>query len=215
MKMIDYERVSKFISLVLRHKPEAAKLTVDKYGYANVAELVNYLNKRFGGFTETDLDVIVTTDDKQRYSYNEDHTKIRAVQGHSIKVELELVEQKPPELLYHGTAEKYIPSIMEQGLIPKQRQYVHLSNNTFTAHKVGQRHGGRTYICVVAAQLMHEHGYKFYLSENGVWLTDKVPVKYLTPCLVIDEGEAKSLAVMLGEYDKYFEYHPYKDSLSE
>lgn len=205
--MIDYERVSKFISLVLRHKPDAANLSLDKYGYAQVDELVAYLNKKYGGFTVTDLDTIVETDDKQRYSYNNDHTKIRAVQGHSIKVELELIEQQPPELLYHGTAEKYIPSIMEQGLIPKQRQYVHLSNNTFTAHKVGQRHGGRTYICVIASQLMYEHGYKFYVSENGVWLTDKVPTKYLTPCLVDSGNEAKDLAVQLGEYDKYFEYH--------
>ena len=85
--MIDYERVSKFISLVLRHKPDAANLSLDKYGYAQVDELVAYLNKKYGGFTVTDLDTIVETDDKQRYSYNNDHTKIRAVQGHSFPVD--------------------------------------------------------------------------------------------------------------------------------
>lgn len=203
--------VSRFISLVLRHKPEAANLSLDKYGYAQVDELVAYLNKKYKGFTETDLDTIVETDDKQRYSYSNDHKRIRAVQGHSIPVELELMEQQPPELLYHGTSSKYVPSIMEQGLIPKSRQYVHLSNNTFTAYKVGQRHGGTTVIFVVAAQLAYEQGYKFYQAENGVWLTDKIPKGFITPCFITSEYELKELSVQMGEYDNYFEYHPPKE----
>ena len=177
---MNYEGISKFISLVLRHKPEAANLTVDKYGYAQVDELVAYLNKKYGGFTVTDLDTIVETDDKQRYSYNNDHTKIRAVQGHSIPVELMLVEQQPPELLYHGTSSKYLSSIMDQGLIPKQRQYVHLSKDVDTAHTVGLRHGAGTVILVVSAEQMWKDGYKFFLSDNGVWLVDEVPTKYFT-----------------------------------
>lgn len=177
---MNYEGISKFISLVLRHKPEAANLTVDKYGYAQVDELVAYLNKKYKGFTVTDLDTIVETDDKQRYSYNNDHTKIRAVQGHSIKVELELVEQQPPELLYHGTSSKYLSGIMEQGLIPKQRQYVHLSKDVETAMIVGARHGGKTVVLKIMAQPMYISGHKFYQAENGVWLTDTVPSNYFT-----------------------------------
>ena len=196
---MNYEGISKFISLVLRHKPEAANLTVDKYGYAQVDELVAYLNKKYKGFTVTDLDTIVETDDKQRYSYNNDHTKIRAVQGHSIKVELELVEQQPPELLYHGTSSKYLSGIMEQGLIPKQRQYVHLSNNTFTAYKVGQRHGAATVILVIAAQKMYEQGYKFYCAENGVWLTDKVPTKFMRSYFVNSDAELTDINFSLSE----------------
>ena len=205
--MMDYERVSKFISLVLRHKPEAANLTVDKYGYAQVDELVAYLNKKYGGFTVTDLDTIVETDDKQRYSYNNDHTKIRANQGHSFPVDLGLEAQQPPLLLFHGTSTKYLDSIMEKGIISKSRQYVHLSKDVDTAHTVGLRHGGGTVILVVSANQMWKDGYKFFLSDNGVWLVDEVPTKYFTLWHVNSSFDLNHLKVVADEFDNYFVNH--------
>ena len=205
--MIDYERVSKFISLVLRHKPEAANLTVDKYGYVQVDELVAYLNKKYGGFTVTDLDTIVETDDKQRYSYNNDHTKIRAVQGHSFPVDLGLEAQQPPLLLFHGTSTKYLDSIMKRGIISKSRQYVHLSKDVDTAHTVGLRHGAGTVILVVSANQMWKDGYKFFLSDNGVWLVEEVPTKYFTLWHVNSSFDLNHLKVVAGEFDDYFVNH--------
>ena len=205
--MIDYERVSKFISLLLRHKPEAANLVLDKYGYAQVDELVAYLNKKYGGFTVTDLDTIVETDDKQRYSYNNDHTKIRAVQGHSFPVDLRLEAQQPPLLLFHGTSTKYLDSIMKKGIISKSRQYVHLSKDVDTAHTVGLRHGAGTVILVVSANQMWKDGYKFFLSDNGVWLVNEVPTKYFTLWHVNSSFDLNHLKVVAGEFDDYFVNH--------
>ena len=205
--MIDYERVSKFISLVLRHKPEAANLTVDKYGYAQVDELVAYLNKKYGGFTVTDLDTIVETDDKQRYSYNNDRTKIRAVQGHSFPVDLGLEAQQPPLLLFHGTSTKYLDSIMEKGIISKSRQYVHLSKDVDTAYTVGLRHGAGTVILVVSANQMWKDGYKFFLSDNGVWLVDEVPTKPFPLWHVDTSCDSNDLQVVPNEFDDYFVNH--------
>ena len=205
--MIDYERVSKFISLILRHKPNVANLSLDKYGYAQVDELVAYLNKKYGGFTVTDLDTIVETDDKQRYSYNNDHTKIRAVQGHSFPVDLGLEAQQPPQLLFHGTSTKYLDSIMEKGIISKSRQYVHLSKDVDTAHTVGLRHGGGTVIFVVSAEQMWKDGYKFFLSDNGVWLVDEVPTKYFTLWHVNSSFDLNHLKVVAGEFEDYFVNH--------
>lgn len=124
------------------------------------------------------LDEIVRTDEKQRYSYNEDHTLIRANQGHSIPADVELEEVEPPEFLYHGTGEKFTASIDKQGLIPKSRLYVHLSPDEETAVKVGRRHG-KPVIYLVRAENMKRDGYAFYRSVNGAWLTKEVPVKYL------------------------------------
>ncbi|MBR4430085.1 MAG: RNA 2'-phosphotransferase, partial [Clostridiales bacterium] len=118
--------------------------------------------------------------EKQRYSFNEDKTLIRANQGHSIPVDVELEEKQPPEILFHGTGEKYASSIDEQGLIPKSRLYVHLSGDEETAHRVGQRHG-KPVIYQVKSGDMYRDGYKFFCSVNGVWLTKSVPVKYLSP----------------------------------
>lgn len=205
--MIDYERVSKFISLVLRHKPEEANLVLDKYGYAQVDELVAYLNKKYSGFTVTDLDTIVETDDKQRYSYNNDHTKIRANQGHSFPVDLGLEAQQPPLLLFHGTSTKYLDSIMKRGIISKSRQYVHLSKDVDTAHTVGLRHGAGTVILVVSANQMWGDGYKFFLSDNGVWLVDEVPTKYFTLWHVNSSFDLNHLKVVAGEFDDYFVNH--------
>ena len=124
------------------------------------------------------LEEIVRTDEKQRYSFNDDHTLIRANQGHSIPVDVELEEKKPPDTLWHGTGEKYVPSIDVQGLIPKSRLYVHLSSDIETARKVGGRHG-KPVIYEINCRRMTDDGYHFFHSANHVWLTKEVPVKYL------------------------------------
>ena len=125
------------------------------------------------------LEEIVRTDEKQRYSFNEDHTLLRANQGHSIPVDVELEEKNPPDVLWHGTGEKYVASIEAQGLIPKSRLYVHLSSDVDTAKKVGSRHG-KPVVYQVDCRKMAEDGFIFYLSVNKVWLTKAVPAKYLS-----------------------------------
>ncbi len=168
---------SKFMSLILRHKPEAIGISLDEHGWANVDELIEGISKTHE-FSMEILEEIVRTDEKQRYSFNEDKTLIRANQGHSIPVDVELDEVEPPEELWHGTATKYEASIDEHGLIPKSRLYVHLSKDKETAVKVGQRHG-KPVLYIVKAGDMYKAGYKFYLSKNGVWLTKEVPPEYL------------------------------------
>ena len=168
---------SKFISLILRHKPEAIGISLDEHGWANVDELIAGVS-RTQPIDMATLERIVAEDEKQRYSFNEDKTLIRANQGHSIPVDVELEEVEPPEILYHGTGEKYVASIDDQGLIPKSRLYVHLSPDEDTAKKVGQRHG-QTAIYTVPSGEMHKDGISFYRSVNGVWLVKAVPVKYL------------------------------------
>ncbi len=177
MSQKNKESTSKLIALVLRHKPEEIGITLDEHGWANVNELITGI-ARTQPFDMTALEEIVSTDEKQRYSFNEDKTLIRANQGHSIPVDVELEEKRPPELLYHGTGEKYTASIDAQGLIPKSRLYVHLSPDYDTAVKVGSRHG-KPVVYTVAAGEMQKNGYVFYLSVNGVWLTKSVPVDYL------------------------------------
>lgn len=125
------------------------------------------------------LEEIVRTDEKLRYSFNEDRTKIRANQGHSVPVDVELKEAVPPEFLYHGTTDRFKDRIMKEGLKPMSRLYVHLSKDMDTALKVGKRHGGHPVIFRIRSGRMHENGMSFYLSENGVWLTKKVPPEYM------------------------------------
>lgn len=165
--------VSKYISLILRHKPETIGITLDEHGWANVDELIQGVH-----ISLEKLEEIVKTDNKQRYSFNEDHTKIRANQGHSIQVDVELEEKLPPSILYHGTATKYQESIEQSGLIPKSRLYVHLSKDIDTAKIVGSRHG-KVIVYEVDCAKMIEDGCVFYLSKNGVWLTKEVKFKYL------------------------------------
>ena len=169
--------ISKFISLILRHKPQTIGITLDEHGWANVDELIEGVSKTHP-MTMEDLERIVAQDDKQRYSFNEDKTLIRANQGHSIPVDVELEEVEPPEILYHGTGEKFAASIEEQGLIPKSRLYVHLSGDVETAHKVGIRHG-KSVVYKVKSGEMNRNGFKFFRSVNGVWLIKHVPVEYL------------------------------------
>lgn len=173
----DLESASKYISLILRHKPETIGITLDEHGWANVDELIKGVSKKYPINLEI-LENIVATDNKQRYSFNDDKTLIRANQGHSIPVDVELAIVNPPEVLYHGTGEKFVESIDAQGLIPKSRLYVHLSADTDTAVKVGSRHGNPVVYKILSGKMFHD-GHVFYKSVNGVWLTKEVPVEYL------------------------------------
>ena len=170
--------LSRYMSLILRHKPEVIGITLDEHGWANVNDLICGIEKNNPGFNMDILEQIVRTDSKQRYSFNDDKSLIRANQGHSVNVDVELKEKEPPEYLYHGTGEKYVKSINQDGLIPKSRLYVHLSKDIKTAENVGKRHGKEVVYRINSGQ-MYRDGYKFYLSENGVWLIKEVPVKYL------------------------------------
>lgn len=172
-------KMSKFISKILRHKPEIIGISLDECGWANVQELISGINA--AGRQHIDmsmLEEIVRTDEKQRYSFNEDRTKIRANQGHSIPVDLNLESQIPPDILYHGTGLQSVPSISRQGLLPMGRMYVHLSKDYETAVKVGQRHG-RCCVYEVNTLQMAKDNYIFYQSANHVWLTEYIPVQYL------------------------------------
>ena len=169
----EYTRKSKFISLILRHKPDVIGIKLDRHGWANVNELLTGV-----GISMEDLEHIVNTDEKKRYSFNENKTKIRANQGHSIDVEMEFKEKVPPNTLYHGTSTKFLDSISKHGILKGNRQYVHLSKDVETAIKVGSRHG-KPVALVVDCNKMVEDGYKFYLSDNDIWLTDHIPYKYV------------------------------------
>lgn len=176
-KRKDLDRVSKFISLILRHQPEAVGITLDEHGWADVDSLIAGIRKT-RVFDREMLEEIVETDNKKRYSFSEDKRLIRANQGHSILVDVELLVAVPPEILYHGTGRKYVESIDRTGLIPKGRLYVHLSGDVDTARKVGSRHG-RPVVYRIKSGQMQGDGYVFYRSVNGVWLTNDVPVRYL------------------------------------
>lgn len=173
----DLTKISKYISLILRHKPEVIGIQLDANGWANVEALLAGIGRKYPIDFEV-LEEIVRTDNKERYSFNEDKTKIRANQGHSIQVDVELSVTEPPEILYHGTAERFSASIEAKGLLPQYRLYVHLSPDTATAEKVGRRHG-KPVIYLVNAGQMQQDGYTFLLSANGVWLTKMVPAQYL------------------------------------
>ena len=175
---MDYIKTSKYLALVLRHKPEKIGLTLDEHGWADVDELIEKTVRSGRELDRESLEYIVRTNDKKRYAFNEDHTKIRASQGHTIPVDVELEETVPPDVLYHGTAESSLPSIMDKGLLKMKRLYVHLSKDVSTAIKVGQRHGKPVVLLIDSAR-MYKDGYKFYLSANSVWLTEHVPAEYL------------------------------------
>jgi putative RNA 2'-phosphotransferase len=173
-----YKQISKFLSLVLRHKPEVIGLNLDENGWADVKELQEKCAKQNQDFTLEELDEIVETNDKKRFIYNEDKTKIRANQGHSIDIDLALKPQQPPEFLYHGTAENNVKSILEKGIEKRSRQHVHLSSDKDTAAKVGMRHGKPVLLTIMTGK-MYENGITFYLSENKVWLTDFIDPEYI------------------------------------
>lgn len=170
--------LGRFLSLILRHNPKAAGIELDEHGWADVKQLLAGMNKAGRRIDSQDLERIVRENNKQRYCFNEDHTKIRANQGHSIKVDVELKECRPPALLYHGTAERFLERIKLEGITRQTRQYVHLSGDEKTAMQVGSRHG-RPVVLTVDAAAMWADGHTFYLSENGVWLCKQVPWRYV------------------------------------
>lgn len=179
MNEIEKKRISKFLSLILRHQPEIIGLKLDDNGWAEVEELRMKSAKRSVYFTLDELDEVVETNNKKRFAFNEDKTRIRASQGHSIDIDLALETRQPPEFLYHGTAEANISSIMEKGIEKRTRQHVHLSADKETATKVGMRHG-KPIILTIRTGKMHEDGIDFYFSANEVWLTDFVDAQYIS-----------------------------------
>ena len=174
MEKNNLTKTSKFISLILRHKPETIGIKLDEHGWADVEDLLKDVDIDF-----STLEQIVKEDEKGRYSFSDDKTKIRANQGHSINVDVELEEKIPPNVLYHGTAEKYLDNINLEGLKPMSRLYVHLTEDLEIAKKTGQRHG-KLVIFEIDAKRMIDDGIKFYLSVNNVWLVRTVPPKYLS-----------------------------------
>ncbi len=171
-------RTSRFLSLVLRHRPEAIGLELDAAGWASVSELIRLAGEHGRELSESHLREVVETNDKRRFSLSADGSRIRARQGHSIRVDLGLEPVTPPAVLYHGTATRFLDSILRRGLVKGKRHHVHLSADEATARAVGRRHG-QPVVLRVDAGGMHGAGHAFYLSENGVWLTDHVPVEYL------------------------------------
>ena len=175
----DKKRIGKFLSLILRHDPGTIGIELDENGWADVNELIEKCKKHRYHFSMEDLIEIVETNDKQRYSFNEKRSKIRANQGHSIDIDLDLSPVEPPEYLYHGTATRFMSSIMEKGILKGSRQHVHLSKDKQTATNVGLRHGKPVILTIMSGK-MHRDGIPFYLSDNGVWLTDYIDTKYIS-----------------------------------
>jgi putative RNA 2'-phosphotransferase len=188
---IDNIQLSKFLSYVLRHKPDAIGLTLDSQGWASIDELITKANAAGTKFDQIALLRVVETSDKKRFSVSPDGLRIRAAQGHSVSVELGLSARQPPPVLYHGTATRFVDSILAQGLRPQARQHVHLSLDEATSLRVGERHG-KAYIFRVDALAMHAKGFIFYLSDNGVWLTDRVPPEFLLPSSSAEDRAAAS-----------------------
>lgn len=170
--------VSKFLAKHLRHAPEALGLTLQSGGWVSVDELLAASERTGFTISYDELIECVETNDKQRFSFDDTGDLIRANQGHSVEVDLQLEEKQPPDVLYHGTVERFLVSIMAEGLRRGKRHHVHLSKDTETARKVGARRG-KPVILQVDAGKMHEVRFKFFLSVNGVWLTDAVPAGFL------------------------------------
>lgn len=166
--------IGRMIAYLLRHNPE--DLSMDKNGWVSTNELINKLNINI----DTLRDVVITND-KKRYTFNNDETQIRALQGHSIDIEPILTKSIPPKTLYHGTSPDFLDSILNNGLSRMKRQHVHLSSDVKTAYSVGKRHSKdkKPVLIMIKSKEMHDDGFDFYLSDNGVWLTDNVPSKYI------------------------------------
>ena len=174
---------SKTISYLLRHHPEDAHLTMDAHGWVGVDELIQNLELYQNIIiSRKELDEIVATNDKKRFAFSDDGLKIRASQGHSIQIDLGLKPSTPPDILYHGTADRFLDTIKKEGLLAMSRQQVHLSSTKEIATSVGARHG-RPVILFIESGKMNAEGYLFYISENGVWLTDHVPPQFIKETL--------------------------------
>jgi len=170
-------KMSKFLSYVLRHHPESIGLTLDNHGWIPIKDLLEACRENKTTLTRDDLQDIVDMCPKKRFAVSDDGKKVRANQGHSVKIDLDYTLAEPPELLYHGTGMKAKDIITLAGIDKMQRTHVHLSSDILTAYSVGQRHG-KPVIFVIAAKKMYDAGYVFYLSDNGVWLTNDVPPQY-------------------------------------
>lgn len=171
-------KISKYLSKHLRHTPDRLSLTLAPGGWVTVDELLSACAIHQFPLTRAELEEVVATSDKQRFSFDATKTRIRANQGHSVEVDLQLEPQIPPAVLYHGTCEQSVPAILESGLLKMSRHHVHLSQDVETARKVGLRRG-RPVMLAIDTAAMQQAGFTFYCSENGVWLVDRVPPLYL------------------------------------
>jgi putative RNA 2'-phosphotransferase len=172
------DKLSRLLSLILRHKPETVGLALDPNGWLAVDDLLSALARHGTPISRATLDRIVRENDKQRFAFDDSGAKIRANQGHSVSIDLKLAAAQPPEVLYHGTATRNEASIRAHGLTKQDRQHVHLSPDHVTATLVGQRHG-KAIVLTVRSGEMHRSGIAFYQSDNGVWLVDAVPAHYI------------------------------------
>ncbi len=175
---MDLKRVSKKMSYLLRHHPEDAYLTMDENGWVSTRALLEYLIISHLAPDMSVIEEVVADNNKKRFEFSEDKTRIRAVQGHSVAIDLELEATEPPVMLFHGTARNFMHLIVRQGISRMGRNHVHLSDNQDTAREVGGRHG-KPYVMCIFAKEMWNVGRPFYLSKNGVWLTDNVPVEFI------------------------------------
>lgn len=171
-------QTSKFLSYVLRHKPDSIGLTLDTQGWADIAELIDKTNAAGQSLDLATLQAVAAESDKKRFAISEDGKRIRAAQGHSVTVDLGHAAVEPPPVLYHGTATRFLDSIREKGLLAGNRQQVHLSSDADTARKVGERHG-KPAILTIDSGRMFRDGIRFFRADNSVWLTDAVPATYI------------------------------------
>lgn len=171
--------ISRFMSLVLRHQPDKIGLTLDAQGWTSVEELIEKMQKAGENLNHGILEEVVANNNKKRFAFNEDKTRIRASQGHTIEIELGYEPKEPPEILYHGTAFKNIASILQKGILKGDRHHIHLSKDEETAMNVGNRHG-KPVLLIIKAQRMFKDDIPFYCSENGVWLTEYIHPKYFS-----------------------------------
>jgi putative RNA 2'-phosphotransferase len=176
---MDAVQSSKFLSLVLRHKPEEIGIMLDSAGWVGVDELLQACASHGKNISRQQLEELVASSDKQRFAFSDDRTRIRANQGHSVQVELDHKISPPPNVLYHGTPEKFVEIILREGLKKMQRHHVHLSPTPETATKVGERRG-KSVVLRIDAKQMHADGFTFFVTPNSVWLVDHVPPKYFT-----------------------------------
>jgi putative RNA 2'-phosphotransferase len=217
---MDKVKVSRFLSLVLRHQPQKIGLKLDEQGWTDVQELLERINSHGLALSREQLQEVVETNEKKRFAFSPDGTRIRASQGHSISVNLALDPQTPPDALYHGTATRFLDSILVSGLQPQRRQSVHLSQDVTTAINVGKRHG-KPVVLVIDARKMHDNGQQFFLSENGVWLVDHVHPQFLAPMGNLETNKQNAIAfyrmAYLGEPrkavnafvgDRYIQHNP-------
>lgn len=172
----ELNKISKYFGYLLRHHPDAIGLTLDSHGWASIDELISKTTDF--ELTPDIIAIVVETNDKQRFAISPDGQRIRANQGHSIDIELDLAPTEPPETLWHGTAERFLPAITDEGLKKMQRHHVHLTESAAVAKNVGSRYG-KPVLLKVAARQMHQDGFVFYQSANKVWLVESVPARYV------------------------------------